>query len=51
MDTVLVVDDDKAVTALVREELKAGFDVAVAETAPKPGALASGPSRRSSWTS
>jgi DNA-binding response OmpR family regulator len=36
MDTVLVVDDDKLFLALVREELKkAGFDVAVAETAPE----------------
>lgn len=36
MDTVLVVDDDKLFLALVREELqKAGFDVAVAETAPQ----------------
>jgi CheY-like chemotaxis protein len=36
MDTVLVVDDDKLFLGLVREELKkAGFDVAVAETAPQ----------------
>lgn len=36
MDTVLVVDDDKLFLALVQEELKkAGFDVAVAETAPQ----------------
>ncbi len=36
MDSVLVVDDDKLFLALVREELtKAGFDVAVAETAPQ----------------
>ncbi len=36
MDTILVVDDDKLFLTLVREELKkAGFDVAVAETAPQ----------------
>jgi CheY-like chemotaxis protein len=36
MDTVLVIDDDKLFLGLVREELrKAGFDVAVAETAPQ----------------
>jgi FixJ family two-component response regulator/putative methionine-R-sulfoxide reductase with GAF domain len=36
MDTVLVVDDDKLFLGLAREELtKAGFDVAVAETAPQ----------------
>jgi len=40
MDTVLVVDDDKLFLALVREELKkAGFDVAVAETAPQAKAV------------
>jgi len=36
MDTLLVVDDDKVFLSLARDELqKAGFEVAVAETAPQ----------------